>query len=451
VTTTPNPLRTLRLRRGWTQQDVAQNLDRIAWSQSGKHVGVNADMVAKWERGVKAPSRHYRELLGTLFDIDPAESGSSPESDDTSAFRHADPVSAVLAGTNLLLDRLGSDALVLRPRMLEAWRSEMLRRRSLLKVLTLAPAVGLTPGFQERTVRPSAEITTSLANLAIEYQQLYHVTAPTLLITPVIAHLETTRELLREGGMSGSLRRRLLANQAQVALLAGRVSFFDLNDAFTARGYYGIAVESSQESSANHLATASLGHIAFISAADGRSETALHYLGQAQAQLEKHPHPGLSSWLAAVASEITANARTYVDSLKFVERAQGALARPGFTPDLPWFDFFDESRLDGFAGYASLRAGRFDEAEGFLARTISRLPDQAVKQHAVVLADLATVHLSKGELDHACSIAAQAADRLRVAGYATGSDRLHTFRSRVAPWSSSAAVRALDQHLALTA
>jgi transcriptional regulator with XRE-family HTH domain len=55
VTTTPNPLRTLRLRRGWTQQDVAQNLDRIAWSQSGKHVGVNADMVAKWERGVKAP------------------------------------------------------------------------------------------------------------------------------------------------------------------------------------------------------------------------------------------------------------------------------------------------------------------------------------------------------------------------------------------------------------
>ena len=140
-----------------------------------------------------------------------------------------------------------------------------------------------------------------------------------------------------------------------------------------------------------------------------------------------------------------------MDSLKFVERARGALARPGFTPDLPWFDFFDESRLDGFAGYASLRAGRFDEAEGFLARTISRLPDQAVKQHAVVLADLATVHLSKGELDHACSIAAQAADRLRVAGYATGSDRLHTFRSRVAPWSSSAAVRALDQHLALTA
>ena len=451
MTTTPHRLRALRVQRGWTQRDVAQNLDRIAWAQSGKHVGVNADMVAKWERGVKAPSRHYSDLLGTLFDIDPGEYRSNSDCHDTTAIRLSDPVSGVLAGTKLLLDRLGSDALVLKPRMLGAWRSEMLGRRSLLKVLTLAPAVGLAPEFQEPTVRPSAEIATSLANLANEYQRLYHVTAPGLLITPVIAHLETTRELLREGGMTESLRRRLLANQAQVALLAGRVSFFDLKDAFAARGYYSLAVESAQESSSNHLATASLGHIAFIAAAEGRSETALRYLSQAEAHLEKHPQTRLASWLAAVGSEITANAGVYVGSLKLIDRARRALAQPGFAPDLRWFDFFDESRLDGFAGYSSLRAGRYDEAEGFLARTIRGLPDEAVKQHAVVLSDLATVHLSKGDLDQACSVAANAADRLRVAGYATGSDRLRTFRSRVVPWSSSAAVRALDQHLALTA
>lgn len=167
-----------------------------------------------------------------------------------------------MAQTGLLLDRLGRDALILRPRVLEVWGAEALRRRSLLKLITLAPALALV-GAQEPARRPSTETAASLGNLADGYQRMYHITAPNLLLTPVVAHLDVTRELLRDAS-STSLRRQLLRNQAQVALLAGRISLFDLNDPIAARGYYGLATESSIESGAHHLATSALGHSAFI-------------------------------------------------------------------------------------------------------------------------------------------------------------------------------------------
>lgn len=444
MTTSAEQIRTLRAHRGWTQHDVAENLDRIAWTQTGKHVGVNADMVAKWERAVKAPSRRYQELLDCLFGDDHRDTVATLVGETD-----IDPVGTLVAQTGLLLDRLGRDALILRPRVLEVWRAEALQRRSLLKLVTLAPALALV-GAQEPARRPNAEIAASLSNLADGYQRMYHVTAPNLLLTPVVAHLEVTRELLRDAG-STCLRRSLLRNQAQVALLAGRISFFDLNDPIAARGYYGLVIESSIESGAHHLATSALGHSAFISAAEGRVAAAVQYLDQAGAMLLREPHHRLSSWLAAVGSEITANAGSADESLACIDRARHALARPVLAPDLPWFDFFDESRLDGFAGYASLRTHRYDAATALLTATLKQLPEDAVKQRAVALADLAAAYLANGDLEHSCTIATDAVDSLRQAGYAIGLDRLRTLRSSMTPWAASAAVRDLDQHLALAA
>jgi transcriptional regulator with XRE-family HTH domain len=66
-------LRALREEHGLTQQEVAEQLGKLAFLRMKRHVGVNADMVAKWERGVKAPSKLYRELLGLLFGVSAGE------------------------------------------------------------------------------------------------------------------------------------------------------------------------------------------------------------------------------------------------------------------------------------------------------------------------------------------------------------------------------------------
>jgi transcriptional regulator with XRE-family HTH domain len=66
-------LRALREQHGWTQQETAEQLAKLAFLRIKKQVGVNADMIAKWERGVKVPSRQYRELLALLFGVPASE------------------------------------------------------------------------------------------------------------------------------------------------------------------------------------------------------------------------------------------------------------------------------------------------------------------------------------------------------------------------------------------
>src|SRR5258708_19366416 len=79
--------------RGWTQQEVADQVARLAWLRRREHVGINADMVAKWERGEKRPSPRYRDLLCLLFAADAQTLGIGvagqpatmpPEADDRS-------------------------------------------------------------------------------------------------------------------------------------------------------------------------------------------------------------------------------------------------------------------------------------------------------------------------------------------------------------------------------
>ena len=70
MTTTRPRLRGLREERGWTQQEVADQISRLAWLRRHEHVGVNPDMVAKWERGEKRPSPRYWDLLCPLFGVD---------------------------------------------------------------------------------------------------------------------------------------------------------------------------------------------------------------------------------------------------------------------------------------------------------------------------------------------------------------------------------------------
>jgi tetratricopeptide (TPR) repeat protein len=286
-----------------------------------------------------------------------------------------------------------------------------------------------------------------LDHLAARYQTLYHSTAPAVLMTPVMAHLQTLRDLLREGG-AASLRRRLLANQARVATLAGRLAFFDLQDWLTARGYYNLALESAREAGDQLQAAAALAHTAFVPAADHGFAAALDYLRGAAHHMAKRPDGRVASWLCAIESEIQTNAGEHTAALVSIDRAREALAEPGLTADLPWFDYYDATRLSGFAGYANLRAGRPEESRAALTEAVGHLPRTAVKQRAVFLADIASVELSCGDLDQACRIAGDAAAELGQAGYAVGFGRLRDFRRLVERWSDSTPVRALDEQLA---
>ena len=160
-------------------------------------------------------------------------------------------------------------------------------------------------------MRPEA--VQDLDHLADRYQALYHSTAPAVLMTPVVAHLETLRDLIRQGP-AAQLRRKLFANRARVATLAGRLAFFDLRDPLAARGYYNLALESAREAGDHLQAAAALGHVAFIPAADYSYNAALDYLRAAAHQVGKRPDGRVASWLSAVESEIRTNAGAHAEA-----------------------------------------------------------------------------------------------------------------------------------------
>src|ERR1019366_508285 len=145
MTSTRPRLKELREERGWTQQDVADQLARIAWLRHRERVGVNADMVSKWERGEKHPRPHYRDLLCLLFGVDAQTLGigvaAHPSAGPRSQAEEGTLI-ATLGGAASLLDQLGAAGAILQPRMFGVWKDELMHRRAMLKLIGLATTTG---------------------------------------------------------------------------------------------------------------------------------------------------------------------------------------------------------------------------------------------------------------------------------------------------------------------
>jgi transcriptional regulator with XRE-family HTH domain/tetratricopeptide (TPR) repeat protein len=442
---TRSRLRHEREARHLTQQDVADQLARLAWLRRGLHVGVNADMVSKWERGDKAPSRLYAHLLCLLYEK-PLE-----QMDLTCPVPRVegDPRDGAMLIISGILDTLGQPGDLIRPGVRALWREELVKRRTMLKLMGLVSAG--TVDSEPRSVRPDSAAVAidieTLDTLANGLQGLYHSAPPAALMIPVRAHMRAVDERLR-GRTTPRDWNRLLRCRGQSALLAGRLSAFDLHEPVVARGYYNLALEAAREAQDGLLAAAALGHVSFIASAESNPDAALSYLNGAAREASGHATVG--SWLAAVEAEVFAQSGQTRRSLAALDRAEATFAH-GPHERLPvWFDYYDATRLAGFRGYVQLRAGRTDEAAGSLAEALRDLPTPAIKQRAVFLTDLATVHLQDGDLVHACAEAGHAAQLLRTAGYATADDRLVQFREAADPWKNHRAVLDLDEQLALT-
>ncbi len=438
------PWRRLRQSRGMTQQDVADALAQLAWTHESRRVGANADMVSKWERGEKSPSAFYRRLLGLLFDA-PA-TVLPPNGDVVGA------TALAATGDTPIDQRLRGYDPILQPALAQMWEDELVKRRSLLKWMGAVP-LGGAEGVAEMVLRGAAQqpvpatpdTVCRLQQLAADYQRLYHTAEPTDFIMPVLAFVRTSSRLLVEP-LDTAVRHDLLLVHGQVALLAGRIAFFDLHDPGTAMGHFALALDAARERGDQALAAGALGHMAFVPASERNFRAAADYLRGTQRHADRADVPLISSWTRAVESEILTQSGESGAAMDALERASAAAETT--TGSLPgWFDFYDCARLEGFRGYACLKHGRLEEARWALERAIAGLPMAAVKQRSVVLADLATAHLRLDDVAHACGVANEAAAELQRAGYATGTDRLRQFRTDVQPWSRHRAVRELDQRL----
>lgn len=468
-----------RRRRAWTKARLCDEIQAWEYQHGGGDVlGLNPNYVREWEHGERTVSDYYAPKLSAVLGIPlgtfvdrrtrrgrtarPHQEGSREPAQASAADAGGAAVDSTLVslGTRERLLRqwadlamLGSLGQRLLAKILEPRRSLIVNRRTVLKLLGTTSAVALLElppdlGVASAGTQPALvlEPTTThiLDSLALRYQRLYHSTAPAELMVPVTAHLEVVDELAK-GAPASPQRQQLLRNHSQVALLAGRLSFFDLHDPITARAYYGMSLDSAREAGDRHLAAVTLGHMSFVPAAMRSFRAALDLLDGAN----KHASPStiVPSWLAAVESEIRAKAGEASASLAAIERAEDAL---GPVKEIPtWMDYYDRTRLNGFKGFAYLAAGQAGQAETALQDAVASLDAGAVKQRAVFLADLATAYVHEGEVDQGCQLAGEAAVTLARAGYETSAERLRQFRQLVRPWQDRGSVKDLDERLAL--
>ena len=449
-------LRELRDDRGWTQQELSERLAGLAWLHARERVGVNADMVAKWERGDKRPSPRYRKLLCLLFNTDEYSLGVGPVHEVTRYPFAPDTESgtlvAALGESVTIIDRLGPESDILQPYVFEAWKEQLMKRRVLLKAIALSPAATFDQLNDGRVTRSSANVSTvtlitDLERLATRYCALYHSTAPAALMVPVVAHLRTLDDALKNS--TGSSQRALLTNYASVSTLAARLAFHDMGDSMSGRGYFQLALEAAREAGdylrCAHILTAT----AYIPASEGRYSAALDYTDAAGRYLSKRSSGILSSFVGAARSEFYTNSGDAGLALSAIDQAREALGKKAQSNEQVWFDYYDATRLSSYSGYASLYAGRLDEARSDLTNTLKELPHTATKQSAITLTDLASVELRAGDLEHASWLAGNAAEKLFQAGYGDAVERLRKFRTSVDMWRTSDCVRRLDEKLAL--
>jgi len=354
-------LREYRLQLGWTQQEMAERLAHLAWMLHREHVAVNADMIAKWERGVKGVSPRYRELLCRLFGATPEQLGlkNTPVSATARGVPTSDDESLVsmLDNAAQLLDQLAGAGAALAPHMLHAWKDAVTTRRTMLGLLD--PAATDPVGHARAATANIAD----LEQLAERYQALYETADPAALITPVAAHLRMTTEALRRTPTPDE-RRRLLRNQAQVAILAGRLAADDLGNPLSGRAYYTLALDTAREAGDDHLIALAHGHAAQLAAADGMTIAALDHLATATEHARSTP---------TIEATIHADRGDHAAARQALDRAHAALNQPADRPAPAWFHDRETGNLAAAAGHVLLRAGEHSGARDTLTTALDQL------------------------------------------------------------------------------
>jgi len=390
-----------RARAHLTQEAVAEELARIAWVHQGIRAGVNADMVGKWERGEKQPSKFYRRLLCLLYECSAEELG------------WWEP-----AGT-----------------------SELRRVGGLV-----VPPPGFGGRWPERPLHVSEATVHNLESVTAAYRRMYHTVAAHDLIDDVAQHAQTTAGFWRRTA-DPELRRSLAAAASEITMLAGRMSFFDLGRPSQAEPYYQDALEAAQDAGDRPMQAVVLGNKSFLPRSRGDSASALQLLDQAKRLVPDDPM--VRSWAMALEAMTQAWAQEPTQSLATLEAAETVLdaATPGAAP--AWFDYYDRPRLAGFKGQVHIRLAQPEPAHAVLEEAMGALDPDAAKQRACYLADRATVCVDEGEVDQACQLGIQALQLLGEVEYETGVQRVRDLRVKLRPWRNHPAVADLTEQLLL--
>jgi DNA-binding transcriptional regulator YiaG len=425
-----------RMRLGLTQEAVAEELARLAWVHYGMRVGVNADMVGKWERGEKRPNKLYRQLLCLLYQATEEELGLRA------------PIRAGVDGSSLLTDVNRRDFL----------RQGVLAGAAVLTFPQWLNQAGVTEASDrlawalERPSRVDLAMVSDMETITAAHRRSYRQLSVHALLPQTESQFQAVTELLQRP-QPLTLRQRLIATAGETAVLAGTLRFIDLDDFEVGRSNLELAMTAAREAEAGELGAFILGCMGFHARYSGNHKQAVDLIEQARNVAETVASPLTRGWLAAVASEIHAVAGDTKASLGALEQAGHALGEAHQDDEASWIGIgtFNHAKLEAYHGVCYLQLGRPADAVPALTRALDTL-DPALKKHrCTALADLATGLIQLHEVEEGCQRASQSLTLAAELRHGVSIDRIRKLRQHLRLWHRSPAVRQLTEQLAAVA
>ncbi|MBM9508059.1 transcriptional regulator [Actinacidiphila acididurans] len=307
-------------------------------------------------------------------------------------------------------------------------------------------AVGLASVPMASATPQPATIAADFTTVTEAHRRMYWSVPPAQLHGSVAEHARLGSTLLLQ--TLGATRQAVATSLAETYLLAGRIEFFDLQEADLAADTFVQALQAAGEADDKLLGSAILAHAAFVPAWVGHRDAALERMRAARSYARRGPAPAtLLAWLDAVEAEVETRCGNIRTALHLLGNGEDVLAADSPHPTPAWLDWFSAVRLLAFKGNTQLKAGHLPQARQSLLRALEDLPSDEAKQRSVILGDLAAVEAASEHPEEACAYALQALDQLEATWYATGMDRVHDVRRALEPWQQEQCVRDLDDRL----
>ena len=416
-----------RLQRGWSHEKLARQIKAAMARDGHTPTGLSRETVRRWETGERRPDSTFRPYLVVVFGLPASELGLlTPEE---LALRPTDSAPGPI-GDNGLIAQVVAETVKQVFQMMHGDGNATGRRHVVGRMLEqtwtmptaserISPTSAPTRSTTSSTLDPHA--VEEMTSIAAAQQRLYYSAEASALLDAVLPQLQIGVDLLTGAQADSTAFRRLAASVAQSALLAARLSFFDLGDERLAVDCFELATHAVDASRDHALSVAVQAHRAFVPGFAGNLADARRYLDAAHAQVRQAPGPHLRSWVHCVTAEIEARTGSPETALTRIRQAEDALATNGSDPD--WLDFFDESRLAGFAGQTYLLAGRHTMAVPRLRQALDQLAPDAARQRSVMRLDLAAA-LAPTDADQAAAMAYQALEALTADPYAAALSRV---------------------------
>ncbi len=424
--------------RGWSQEDVAAGLYRVASTVGEADIGVDATMVSRWERGIRRPRARYVRLLCQLFDLPAEQLGLVQD--------------AELALVPLLpVDRLEGD---------DSERRDFLQRVAvLLGLAPLSPHLRTSvPGFEawERLDRAlgqpghvDLETVQHLEGVTHALESLEPTAVSSrALVGPATGHLDAITMLL-QAPLSPRLRARLCSLAGETAGLVGWLRW-NLGDSDGATAYFRTGLRAAGEADDRALGAYLVGCMACRLPHCQDPEATIRLLsGTTFGFTREDATPATRAWLAAKEAGAWAHLGRESDSLHALDLATEIVERLDVddVERRPRFTMVDRNWMAGERGAALARLGQVDAAQAILRPVLASLGPTSERDRLWLLTALAGAHVDLDEPEEACRLARSAlvsAARMHLVPVV---HLVKGVRERLDQHRRNLAVQELDEHL----